>query len=58
MMGFGGRPLVLGTTIDTYVNYDQIENFSASKCQNFERTARTLWSIDGNYQVITLFSLW
>ena len=42
MMGLGGRSLVLDTTIDTYLKYDYFEHFSASKCQHFERTARTL----------------
>ena len=43
MEGFGGGLLVLGPTVNTYVKYDQFEYFSASKCQHFERTTRTLW---------------
>ena len=31
MKGFGGRPLVLGPTVYTYVKYDQLEDFSAGK---------------------------
>ena len=43
MEGFGGGPLVLGPNVDAYVKYDKFEHFSASKCQHFERTTRTLW---------------
>ena len=45
MMGFWGQPLVLGTTVDTYVKYDYFEHFNARKCQHFERKVRTLWSL-------------
>ena len=45
MEGFGGEPLVLGPNVDAYVKYDKFEHFSASKCQHFERMARTLWSL-------------
>ena len=36
MMVFGGLPPVLGPIVDTYIKYDEFENFSASKCQHFE----------------------
>ena len=45
MKGFGGRPLVLGPTLDAYVKYDQFEYFSASKFQHFESMARTFWRL-------------
>ena len=45
IMGFGGRPLVLGPTVYTYVKYDHFEHFRASKCQHFERKAHTLSSL-------------
>ena len=45
MMGLGGQPLVLGPTVDTYAKYNEFEHFRESKCQHFERTKRTLWSL-------------
>ena len=45
MMGFGGWTLVLGSPVDTYAKYDQFEHFRAIKCQHFERTALTVWSL-------------
>ena len=41
----GGKPLVLGPTVDTYVKYDSFKHFRDSKSQHFERTACTLWSL-------------
>ena len=55
MMGLGGRPLVLGTTVNTYVKYDQFEYFNASKYQHFERTAHTLWSLLVPYNALKGF---
>ena len=28
MVGFGGQPLVLGPTVDTYVKYDKFDFFA------------------------------
>ena len=52
MMGFGGRPLVLGTTVETYVKYDSTEHFSAIKCQYFKRMERTLWILLLQYNAL------
>ena len=56
MMGFLGQSLVLGPTVYTYVKYDESEHFSASKCQNFEWTERTLWSLLIQYNALKGFS--
>ena len=55
MKGFGFRSLVLGPPVDTYVKYDKFEHFSASKCQHFERMARTLWSLLVQYNALKGF---
>ena len=54
-LGFRGRPLVLGTTIDTYVKHNQLENFIANKCQHFEQTERTLCIIMVQYNALKGF---
>ena len=40
-----GWSLVLVPTVGTYVEWHYIDNFSANKCQHFEGTGRTLWSV-------------
>ena len=52
MKGCVGRLLIVGPTVDTYIKYDQFKHFSTSKCQNFELTARTLWILLLQYNML------
>ena len=55
MMVFGGQPLVIGPIAYTYVRCNSFEHFSASKCQHFERTERTLWILLLQYNALHVF---
>ena len=57
MMGFRGQPLLLGPTVETYIKYDHFEYFSASKCHQFERIARTLWNLLMQYNSLKGFPI-
>ena len=50
-----GQALVPVPTIDTYVEWHDIDHFSANKCQHFEGTGRILWSVLVPYNALKGF---
>ena len=55
MIEFGGQPLVLGPTLDTYKKYDQLDFVLVIKCHRFEQTAHNLLSLLAQYNALKGF---